>query len=75
MKVTQVTYEKLINTGQFSHERYGITVELEEGEKAEDAFDSAKKVVERQVDCPSEQERTVAETVKKFDDEKDEIPF
>ncbi len=73
MKVTEVVYEKCHNTGNFSHDIYRVVIQLEEGEKAEDAFNNAKKLVERQINCPSAKERETAESVKKFDDE--DMPF
>ena len=69
MRATEIKYERLVNTGNFSHERYEITVSLEEGESASLAINNAKKVVEKQIFNPSEAERLIQERVNAFDEE------
>jgi len=73
MKAKKNFYEKLINTGNFSHEKFGIEIELDKNEKADDAIKQAKRLIERQLSGPSENERDIAQKVAEFDD--DEIPF
>ena len=73
MKVSKINYERLVNTGDYSHEKYGIEIVLDEGEKAQDAIDNAKKLVSRQLlESPSAQEREIAQKVQEFDED---IPF
>jgi hypothetical protein len=73
VKVKNVLYEKLVNTGNFSHEKYGIVVELSPNDKAQDAFNLAKKFVEKQANPPTDQDRIISERVIEFDN--DDIPF
>lgn len=46
MKALQVTYEKLFNLGNFSHEKISITLEVEPGDKASEVLKKAKEFVE-----------------------------
>lgn len=47
MKALQVTYERLVSTGypKFSNERVGITLLVEDGEKADAVLEKAKQWV------------------------------
>lgn len=45
MKAHKVIYEKLFNLGNYTHEKIGIEVEIESGEKAEDVLKKAKMFV------------------------------
>lgn len=45
MKVTSITYEKMVNTGNFEHASASITVELEDGETPGAALNRAKRFV------------------------------
>ena len=73
MRVSKIIYERLVNTGNFSHETFGVEVVLNNEEKAQEAMDNAKKFVDRQVVKPSRVEREIAQKVSAFDD--DDIPF
>ena len=75
MKAKTITYERLVNTGNFTHEKYGIVIELEKDDQADDVIVEAKKFVERQLQRPTVQERAIAAQVNKFDDESDDLPF
>ena len=73
MKAKKIIYERLINTGNFSHEKIGIEIELSQKDTAQDAIDLAKTFVEKQINQPSEHDRVIAERVTEFDN--DDIPF
>jgi hypothetical protein len=45
VKVTSITYEKLVNLGNFEHESYSLTVELDDGETPHEAFKRAQAFV------------------------------
>jgi len=45
---------------------------LGEGDKAQDAIDNARKLIARQLDQPSAQEREIALKVREYDED---IPF
>ena len=45
MKAESIYYKKLINKGNFEHEEIGITLLVEEGEKASDVLKEAEKFV------------------------------
>lgn len=48
MKALQITYERLFNLGNYSHEKISVTLEIEQGEKANDVLQKAKQFVEAQ---------------------------
>lgn len=73
MKAKEIIYERLVNTGNFSHEKYGIVVELENGETAQVAMDKAREFVDRQISKPSESDRETHMRVVDFDEW--DIPF
>ncbi|MBN2664556.1 MAG: hypothetical protein JXR68_12980 [Bacteroidales bacterium] len=52
MKATSITYEKLVNLGDFNHEKFSITIELDDHEKSSDGFEAAKKIVQRNLSDP-----------------------
>jgi hypothetical protein len=43
MKVTQIEYAALYNTGNYEHEKVGLTVQLEEGEAPEEVVVALRK--------------------------------
>jgi hypothetical protein len=43
MKVTQIEYVALYNTGNYEHEKVGLTVQLEEGEAPEEVVIALRK--------------------------------
>jgi len=73
MKAKLIRYERLVNTGNFTHEKYGIDVELDKGESADEGIIAAKAFVDRQIHQPNSQERAIAMSVIQFDNE--EPPF
>lgn len=50
MKVTVVRYEKLVNLGNFSNQKLGVEVQLEDGETPHDAVKRAKAFVEKNLE-------------------------
>jgi len=54
MKVTKVTYEQLVNTGNYENRRYGIEVTPEAGEDLRNVFLDAKEQVEEWIDTDAE---------------------
>lgn len=47
MKAKTVTYQRLYSLGQFEHEKISIELEIEEGERASDVLNAAKKFCEQ----------------------------
>ena len=47
MKAKVIRYERLKNTGNFSHQKLGIEIEVEPGEKAADVLEKAREFVDR----------------------------
>jgi hypothetical protein len=45
MKAVSVRYERLYNVGNYEHAKFGIELAVEEGEKASDVMEKAKKWV------------------------------
>jgi len=45
MKAKKIIYERLFNLGNYQHEKIGIEIEIEEGEKAKDVLERAKQFV------------------------------
>jgi len=62
MKVISIRYDRLVNTGNYNHEKYGIEIQLDDGDKAQDAIDSAKRLINKQIDI-TETERAIAEKI------------
>lgn len=46
MYVESIKYEKLVNTGNYEHEKIGVSVALEEGESVYDALKRARAFVQ-----------------------------
>jgi hypothetical protein len=47
VRATTVTYERVHNLGNFENERVGIEIQLDEGEKADEALRLARVFVNR----------------------------
>lgn len=47
MKITQIEVSKLFNTGNYEHVKYGVTVQLEQGESEVEAVARAEKFIEQ----------------------------
>lgn len=73
MKAKKIIYEKLVNTGNFSHEKFGIEIELDDEDQAQDALNKAKAFIDKQIKQPTSVERDIAQKVFEFDN--DDIPF
>jgi uncharacterized membrane protein YcgQ (UPF0703/DUF1980 family) len=48
MKTKTVTYQKVFNLGDYSNEKIGVDLELEEGDNVQDAVNKARDFVENQ---------------------------
>lgn len=72
MNVKKISYEKLVNTGNYEHERYGIEIEIDKNEEVQDAIDKAKEFIQHQLSGPSKRDREIADSVYDYDDY---IPF
>lgn len=46
MKVKTVTYAMLVNTGNYEHERFEVTVELEDGDTPSEAINRARAFID-----------------------------
>jgi len=49
MKATKITYSRLFSKGNFENGKIEIELQIEEGEKAIDVYNAAKKFVEDRV--------------------------
>jgi hypothetical protein len=45
MKALTITYQRVFNLGNYESERVEITLQVEEGERAQDVLDAAKRFV------------------------------
>jgi hypothetical protein len=52
MKALTITYQRVFNLGNYESERIEITLQIEEGETAQQVLDAARKFVARQVAPP-----------------------
>jgi cell fate regulator YaaT (PSP1 superfamily) len=46
MKMSEITYNRTFNLGNFNSERIGVRIEINEGESVTDALQAAKQLVE-----------------------------
>lgn len=46
MKVNTVTYARLVNTGNYEHERIELSIDLEEGETPSEAVNRARAFID-----------------------------
>lgn len=49
MKAKTITYEKLVNKGNYEHEKFGITLELEKGDKAVEVMQKAIDFIHNEI--------------------------
>ena len=49
MKPTEVTYERLVNTGNYSHEKFSVKVNLESGDTVASAIEACRRIVAQRV--------------------------
>jgi hypothetical protein len=52
MKALTITYQRVFNLGNYESERIEITLQVEEGETAQQVLDAAKRFVARQAVPP-----------------------
>jgi hypothetical protein len=52
MKALTITYQRVFNLGNYESERIEITLQVEEGETAQQVLDAAKRFVARQAAPP-----------------------
>jgi hypothetical protein len=52
MKALTITYQRVFNLGNYESERIEITLQIEEGETAQQVLDAAKRFVARQIAPP-----------------------
>lgn len=50
MKAKKIIYEKLVNLGNYQHEKIGIEIEIQEGETASDVLAKARLFVDISTD-------------------------
>jgi hypothetical protein len=46
MKISEITYNRTFNLGNFNSERIGVRIEINEGESVTQALEAAKQLVE-----------------------------
>ncbi len=49
MKITEIRYERLVNLGNFSHAKGGVTIALNEDDSPVQAFAMARHIVKAQI--------------------------
>lgn len=59
MKAKRIIYSRLISKGNFENAKIEIELEVEENEKASDAFEKAKKFVEKRIELERLSESTI----------------
>ena len=63
MRALTVTFEKLVTGGNYNNTKIGVTLEVSEGEKAQDVLNLAKQFVESQFGIGDKTERQRLETI------------
>lgn len=74
MKVTEIRYEKLVNLGNFSHAKGGVTMQLDEGESSIEAFAMARRLVKSQINEETERQEELRPWHRVVPDD-DGVPF
>ena len=59
MKAKQITYGRLISKGNYENEKIEICLEAEEGEKASEVYNAAKKFIEKRIALAKLSEYTI----------------
>lgn len=70
MKAKLITYSRLISKGNFENAKIEIQLEVEEGEKASDVFQSAKQWVEKRCAVEKMAEYTIEKARKVMEDKR-----
>ena len=70
MKAKIITYSRLISKGNFENAKIEIQLEVEEGEKASDVFEAAKRWVEKRCDVEKLSGHTIERAKKVMDDKR-----
>ena len=63
MRALTVTFEKLVTGGNYNNTKIGVTLEVSEGEKAQDVLNLAKQFVENQFGTGNKTERQRLESI------------
>lgn len=70
MKAKLITYSRLISKGNYENERIEISIEVEDGEKAQDVFNMAKNFVDRRCDVAKLSDYIVQKSRKVIEDKR-----
>lgn len=70
MKAKLITYSRLINKGNYEHEKIEISLEVEKGDKASEVYDAAKKFIDRRVEIAKLSDYTIQSAKKVMDDKR-----
>lgn len=68
MKATRIIYSRLISKGNFENAKIEIELQVEDGEKASDVFEYAKKWVDRRVEIEKMSSYAISQATKVLDD-------
>ena len=70
MKALKVTYSRLISKGNYENAKIEIELEIEQGEKAADVYESAKNWVEKRIAVEKLSDYTIEKAKKVMDDKR-----
>jgi hypothetical protein len=70
MKANKIVYSRLISKGNYENAKIEIELEVEEGEKASDVFEAAKKWVEKRIAVEKLSDYTIEKARKVMDDKR-----
>ena len=70
MKALKVTYSRLISKGNYENAKIEIELEVEQGEKAADVYESAKSWVEKRIAVEKISDYTIEKAKKVMDDKR-----
>lgn len=70
MKATKVIYSRLISKGNYENAKVEIEVQLEENDTAAEAFEKAKRFVEKRLAIEKMSEYTIEKARKVMDDKR-----
>ena len=70
MKALKVSYSRLISKGNYENAKIEIELEVEQGEKAADAYEAAKNWVEKRMAVEKLSDYTIERAKKVMDDKR-----
>ena len=70
MKALKVSYSRLISKGNYENAKIEIELEVEQGEKAADAYEAAKNWVEKRIEVEKLSDYTIERAKKVMDDKR-----